>query len=250
MSELPPLVVPAAGLGERISWRFGGIPKPLVPLAGASLAERCVQSFATAGIGELIVILGHEADRVQAHFEEIFTRQAGTVTFQTAPDWKLGSGASTGAARGLVGDRPFLVSMADHVLRPDMVTRLLASPPAKGEIVMAIDRDVAGNFDPDDLTKIRLDGDRITAHDFMLDPCDAAVTGVFYCTPFLFDAIDDAARWNNHSLLEGFTITVKEGRARTIDCTDVPWLDVDTPEAYEEAERRIAAGAYELSLEC
>ena len=245
----PPLVILAAGLGERISRRFGDIPKPLVPLAGVTIGERCVRAFAAAGIDEFVVILGHEAGRVRTHFEDVFRRTGGQVAFEEAPGWELGSGASTLAAQGPVGDRPFLVTMADHLLRPDMVTRLLDSPPSDGEIVMAIDRDVVGNFDPDDLTKIRLGGpggDRVTAHGFMLDPCDAAVTGVFYCTSPLFDALDEGARRGVHSLLDGFTITVEEGRARTVDCTGIPWLDVDTPEAYEEAERRLAAGAYDL----
>ncbi len=79
--EPPVAVVLAAGEGRRL--RDGGseTPKPLVRLAGLSLAERCVCEFLRVGIRRFVVILGHEAERVRSHFEEIGRRRGCEIAF-------------------------------------------------------------------------------------------------------------------------------------------------------------------------
>ncbi len=44
---------------------------------------------------------------------------------------------------------------------------------------------------------------------------------------------------NKHGLSDGLRELAGEGRAKTVDVTGLPWLDVDTPEALREAERRL-----------
>jgi len=43
---------------------MGGF-KPLLPLAGSTALERCIRSFRTAGVAEVIAVLGHRADEVR-----------------------------------------------------------------------------------------------------------------------------------------------------------------------------------------
>jgi molybdenum cofactor cytidylyltransferase len=54
-------VVLAAGLGRR----FGGI-KQIEPLGGLPLAQHAVDALAEAAVGEIVVVTGHEAERVEA----------------------------------------------------------------------------------------------------------------------------------------------------------------------------------------
>ena len=96
----PPVVILAARTGSRLAARFAAIPKLLLSVGGVSLAERCVRTFRAAGIDELVVVLGHEARRVQLHFGEVFAA----------------------------------------LLRPSMVGKVVTDPPAEGEVVMAIAR--------------------------------------------------------------------------------------------------------------
>ncbi len=53
ISTLPPLVVLAAGLSGRM-----GVPKGLVPCAGATWLEHTLKGFARAGGGRVVVVLG------------------------------------------------------------------------------------------------------------------------------------------------------------------------------------------------
>jgi CDP-L-myo-inositol myo-inositolphosphotransferase len=59
------------------------------------------------------------------------------------------------------------------------------------------------------------------------------------CTSGLFEGLERAAAHDNHGLSDGLGELAGEGRARTVDVTGMQWLDVDTPEALREAERRL-----------
>ncbi len=54
-------VVLAAGESRRM-----GRPKQLLPFGAQTILERVVDTLLSAGVGEVIVVLGHEADRVRA----------------------------------------------------------------------------------------------------------------------------------------------------------------------------------------
>jgi molybdenum cofactor cytidylyltransferase len=53
-------VVLAAGESRRM-----GTPKQLLPFGGRTILERVVDTLLTAGVGQVIVVLGHLADRVR-----------------------------------------------------------------------------------------------------------------------------------------------------------------------------------------
>ena len=61
-----PAIILAAGLSTRM-----GRPKPLLPLAdGDTFVTRIVRSFLDAGVDDVVVVLGHEADAVAAKLVE------------------------------------------------------------------------------------------------------------------------------------------------------------------------------------
>jgi molybdenum cofactor cytidylyltransferase len=53
-------VVLAAGESRRM-----GTPKQLLPFGERTILERVVDTLLTAGVGQVIVVLGHLADRVR-----------------------------------------------------------------------------------------------------------------------------------------------------------------------------------------
>ena len=228
----------AAGRGTRLSSR-SGIPKPLTKLLGLTLAERVVHILRAANISRFIVALGHEAETVKAHFSDIAQRRGVTIEFVEARDWELGNGASTLAAKGHTGDAPFFLVMTDHLFDPAIASALASDAPAAGEMCLAVDCDKAGIFDLDDVTRVQTANGRITEIDKSLREWDAADTGVMLCTAGLFEGLERAAAKDRHGLSDGLGELAREGRARTVDVTGRAWLDVDTPEALREAERRL-----------
>ena len=119
----------AAGLGSRL-FAEAGLPKPLAEVGGCTLAERVVRGLADSiGIARFVVSTGHEAERVRRHFQTVAARAQVSVAFVGAEDWELGNGVSALAAAGQTGDRPFVLSMCDHLYDSALPSRLIEAPP-------------------------------------------------------------------------------------------------------------------------
>ncbi len=228
----------AAGLGSRLRPQTK-TPKPLTRVLGLTLAERVVCTLLDAGIRRFLVTLGHEAETVRAHFSDIARRRGVTIDFVDAEGWERGNGASALAAKGRTGEAPFFLVMIDHLFDPGIARALADDPPEPEEMRLAVDRDKDAIFDLDDVTRVKIDGGRIQAIEKTLDDWDAGDTGIMLCTPGLFEGLERAAASNKHGLSDGLRELAAEGRARTVDVTGLSWLDVDTPEALREAERRL-----------
>ena len=236
-------VILAAGEGTRLYPKINR-PKPLTRVLGLTLAERVMCTLREAsGIRRFIVTVGFEAEIVKAHFTDIARRRGLSVEFAEATGWRLGNGASALAARERTGDAPFFLVMSDHLFDPAMASALLRDPPTPGEMCLAVDCDKSGMFDLEDLTRVRADAGRITAIEKGLEPWDAGDTGVMLCTPGLFDGLERAAEKGGHGLSDGLRELARDAKARTVDVTGRPWLDVDTPEALREAEHRLMRDA-------
>ena len=231
----------AAGEGSRLAQIRNGTPKPALKLLGLSLAERTITTCNAAGIHRFLVVLGHEADQVRAHYEQIASRRDCDIEYVIAEDWKLGNGASALAAAEKLDDAPFLLTMSDHLIAPSLIEKILRAHPEQGEICLAVDRDMAGVFDVEDVTKVvTLDG-HIVSIGKTLEEWDAADTGVFFCSDALFSALKRAHEQQKHSLTDGVRDLAEAGKVNAVDVTGEDWIDVDTPEAFGEARRRLLA---------
>ncbi len=228
----------AAGLGSRLQPQTK-TPKPLTMVLGLTLAERVVCTLLDTGIRRYLVTLGHEAETVRRHFSNIARRRGVTIDFIEAEGWERGNGASAFAAKGRTGEVPFFLVMIDHLFDPGIARALADDPPAPGEIRLAVDRDKEAIFDLEDVTRVKIDHGLIKEIDKTLDDWDASDTGVMLCTSGLFEGLERAATSNKHGLSDGLRELAGEGRARTVDVTRMSWLDVDTPHALREAERRL-----------
>jgi len=58
-------VILAAGFGSRLAQVTGGLPKCLLPIGGRPLIEHQLDALADAGIGKVMVVVGHKADEVR-----------------------------------------------------------------------------------------------------------------------------------------------------------------------------------------
>jgi 1L-myo-inositol 1-phosphate cytidylyltransferase len=235
------VVIIAAGMGTRLRCDEG-LPKPLLPLGGRPLGLRVIDRFAEAGVREAIVVVGYRAAEVEAGI------RAGAppipVTFVENPRFKMSNGLSVLAAAAAVGARPFFLSMADHVFEPSLIRGLGRAPLPDGGLVLAVDRKLDQIFDEDDATKVRTEAGRIAEIHKNLTAFDAVDTGLFACTPALFDAIRLAAATRadgDCSLSDGVKALAAGGNAFVHDIGGGWWQDVDTPEAMEHAAERMAA---------
>ncbi len=237
--EVACCVILAAGEGSRLSALGNGNPKPTTEVLGVSLGERVMLACLGAGMHRFIIVLGSQAEAVRAHFERVSARRGCAVEFVTAAEWQRGNGISVLAARDRVrGDR-FLLVMADHLVLPTLIQRVLSAPLGVREVCLGVDQDTARLFDPDDATKVSVKDGLIERIGKQLRAWNGVDTGVFLATHALFDALEDEVQRDRCALSHGIEALAESGQVRAVDVTGEPWIDIDTPESLQEAERRL-----------
>ena len=228
-------VLLAAGEGSRL--RDAAPINPLCPVAGRPLIDHALMGLAAAGIRRAIVVVGYE----RAALEDYLAARVWPLTVETVvTDHRLPNGASALAAGPLVGEAPTLLAMCDHLVDPALYARMAAAGAGDG-LRLGIDRRLDHDWvDPDDVTRVRTQDDRIVALGKGMADYDANDTGVFAVGPALFAVLATLAA---PSLTEGVRILAQRGTARVVDCSDLDWIDVDDAPALAKAEAWMASRA-------
>ncbi len=234
-------VIIAAGYGSRLQALSSS--KPLTPVCGMTLIEIGVRQLALAGVERVIVVTGHEADRLTAALPDIALRTGVAIETAHVDDWSRPNGWSVmaGAAK-IAGD--YLLVMADHILSADILIALAQGHQAGMAVMLATDSRLESDLiDPDDATYVRCDrAGRIIAIGKHMDQPQAVDCGAFYATPALAEAIAAAiAAGRAGSLSDGMQILADQRRAATLDIGDAWWIDVDDPAAHDRATRDLPA---------
>ncbi|MFM5925068.1 MAG: NTP transferase domain-containing protein [Novosphingobium sp.] len=226
----------AAGFGSRL--RDVSDSKPMTPVAGVPLLELGVRQARAAGASRVVVVTGHEAERLEAALPALAQRTGLPVVAQRVADWSKPNGWSVLAGADVIaGD--YLLMMSDHIFSGSILTRLARQGGADRGVTLAVDfRCDDPLIDPDDATWVKLDpAGFIRAIGKTIPEYDAVDCGAFLCTPELAQAIRAAiAEGKAGSLSEGMQKLADAGRAATMDIGQAWWLDVDDPRAYALAE--------------
>jgi choline kinase/phosphoglycolate phosphatase-like HAD superfamily hydrolase/phosphatidylglycerophosphate synthase len=232
------LVVLAAGVGSRLQPKVSA--KALVRVGGITLLERSMVAGHEAGFDDVVVVTGHEAERVAREALDVSRRRGLRVAVVHNPRYREGNGLSVLAAKDILGDAPFALVMADHVFASALLRRLRATSVPRGEVVVAVDRALgrAAGVDPADAMKVRLSGDRVEAIDKLLPAYDAFDVGAFVCSAAVLDAIEEAAASGDTALAAAVQVLAGRGTARALPLeADEWWFDVDTPTDYRHGSR-------------
>ena len=234
-------VIIAAGRGSRLAGRAPS--KPMLEVAGRRLIDRAIDAARRAGVRRFVVVTGYEAGAVEAHLAARAATEGLAVETVRNDEWEKENGLSVLKARGRTGERFFLL-MADHVVDPRLLAGLAAGGVDAGGIVLAVDRRVEGHphVDLDDVTRVRVEDGRIAEIGKRIDAFNAFDTGVFLCTPGLFEALEESQARGDFTLSGGVRALAARGRARTWDAGALFWIDVDDEAALAKAEAAVAAG--------
>ncbi len=227
-------VVLAAGNGDRFQ-SGSRRSKLLQPVLGQPLILRTLATAAQAGISTFHVIVGYQA----AALREVVTEGAphGTrVRFAHNPEWHLENGVSVLTVRESLRNRRFALLMGDHLFEAPVLSRLLRTAVRARESLLAVDSRGIDTEAAAEATKVRLDGDRITAIGKTLTTYDALDTGLFVCDPVVFDALLDARRAGDTTLSGGIRRLATRGLMRAVDVGGATWCDIDTLADLESAE--------------
>jgi len=233
MARIKQCLILAAGNGSRLRAISADLPKPLVEFRGRPILEHVIRSAQHAWIEEFVVVLGYRGKQIRDWFENHWSGNA-RFTWVENPDYHKSNGVSALKARSALHDN-FLLLMADHIFEPEVARTMVRQRLGPGEVILAVDPNIDRVFDLDDATKVRRCGDWIIDIGKDIAEYDALDTGMFLCTPALFDDLESVNKDGNCSLSDGMRRLARHGRLRAREIGDAAWHDLDTPEALAHA---------------
>lgn len=227
----------AAGQGSRL--RKKGDVKPLLPLLGVPIIERVIRSAISGGASEFYVVIGYEGERVGAFINRLSKRLHIPITLIKNDEWQEENGLSVLKAREYINE-PFLLLMADHLFDSFIIKELIRFPVGEDEIVLTVDENIRNPLvDLGDVTKVRRKNNYIIDIGKSIDQFNGFDTGLFLCTPALFQALEAAKQEKqNTTLSAAVKIFADKGKAKTLK-TNGFWIDVDDERAFQKAENTL-----------
>ena len=236
----------AAGEGSRLSNRGGS--KPLVPLLELPLIERVILNAKGAGITDFYIVTGYNGEELRNHLNQFAWRRDLKVTHLINKQWKKENGLSVLAAKKEINEN-FILLMSDHIFDKSILEDLMQEKVADGEIILAVDHNFKNKtVDVDDVTKVLVDDkNRIVNIGKNIKKYNAYDTGIFLCSPAIFEALEESSDNGDTSLSAGIKILAKRKKARVFDIEGKYWIDVDDENAFKKAENILLADLKKVS---
>ncbi len=226
----------AAGQGTRI--RDQGTLKPLVPVLGVPLIERVVVNVARTGIRDIYVVTGYNAPRLENFLKELAKKRRLNLRVLVNHEWWKENGVSVLRAEKEIHET-FLLLMGDHLVDPEILKELVRRGVSPGRVTLAVDHNVQNGFvDVQDATKVYTNNGSVVRIGKDLDHYNGYDTGVFLCSPSIFDAIKESIQKHRDSSLTGAVACL--ARKGMVDVWDIGkryWIDVDDARALKKAEK-------------
>ncbi|CAN5184249.1 phosphocholine cytidylyltransferase family protein [soil metagenome] len=240
-ANAPIAVILAAGVGRRLGATHSG-PKVLLDMGGRTLLRRRLEALAAAGVTDIRITTGFEAQALRNAVETYGF--ADRVTYVENPRFGEGSLLSLQVqSEALRSGRDVLVMDGDVLHDRRMIDRLLETP---GEAVLLADPELEPGDEP---VKVCFRGDVIV--DFRKVPEHAherhgESVGFFRFGPAaardLADRLDEVAASNPKlEYEEAIRDLILRDPARFIaaDVGDLPWTEIDFEEDVAKARRDI-----------
>lgn len=234
MARIKTCLIVAAGKGTRLKG-FGDL-KPLVNLCGKPLIEHAMLSAAASGVDEFVIVTGYKAGILKNFLSTLQRKYPWSITIVDNPKFEKANGVSVlAAAPYLKSD--FFLAMCDHVVEPQLYEIMQAAELPAGTIGLGVDiRKNNPDVDPDDATKVMIEGNKIQSIGKELTQFTGYDTGIFRAGQSLIEAIRySVAETGDCSISGGMRHLAKRGRAMPIFVGSARWVDVDSPDMHRQA---------------
>ena len=227
----------AAGNGTRMQPVTRGRHKSLMPLLGLRIIERVILGAKEAGIYEFVIVTGYKGKELQ-EFLGNGTKYGVSISFVRNNNWEKANGISALVARKHFREN-FALLMSDHVFDPKTLIRIQRLKLKSDECALAIDKNLDSVCDVEDTTKVMVKNGRAIALNKNLENYNAYDTGMFVCSPYIFEVLKKSTSRGKNSLSDGMRILIYEDKLRTLDSKDSLWADCDTWEDIKFAQKKL-----------
>ena len=226
-------VIISAGIGSRLWKTTKQVPKTLLPYKNGTILSTIIEQLKQAGITELIIVVGFKKNYIVDYLQK--NPQSLPVTFVENLEWEKGNALSVYKVKDYIKNEPFLLSMADHLVKVEALKQIVDSPERIN--LLLVDPFITENFDLDDATKVKTENDYIIAIGKELTDYNAIDCGIFRLEPDFFSAVEKAVAKGKDSISNAIAELIPLKRIKSIILNKAnQWLDIDTPEAYQFAQ--------------
>ena len=226
-------LIVAAGQGSRM--RDKGDSKPLIEIDGVPILERVILNSRAGGLDDFYIVTGYRGTKVRAFLDELAERENIKITHIVNDDWLRPNGLSVYVAKDYI-DGPFVLTMCDHLFDPKIIKDLISSEHEEGTVTLCVDYNIENPvIDLDDVTRVNCTSTEIKNIGKIIRDYNAFDTGIFYCTPAIFDALEQSFKEGDESITGAMHVLGAQNKARTFDIKGRLWLDVDDPMAFGKA---------------
>jgi choline kinase len=227
-------IILAAGRGSRLNGTAGDSPKCLVELGGVSLVERQIQALRGAGIDDIVMVVGCQADRVRRACGNRITYVENARYAQTNSMYSLWM------ARPLLYEG-FVVLNCDVLFHPALLTDLLTAR-HENALLLAYREAHQPPFGDEEM-KVKVRCGRVVAMSKQMDPteADGENLGIVKFGPkgaaALVDIMDrlisngGTRDWAPRA----FSEFAQTRSLYAIGTRGLPWTEIDFPEDYTRA---------------
>lgn len=233
-------MVLVAGVSRRLYPLTEHRPKCLLEVGHKTIFDHQMDAVRSVGIREVCLVLGYRREQILEHAREHhpdlrFTPVVNHRFFETNTAWSLWEAGEEFL------DRDFVYMNGDVLFQPELLRRVVEAPfPA----ALAVEAKECGEEE----VKVIVDADgRVGRIGKELDP--SASRGEFigvglFTAPFaahFYQALDRVihAGGQNAYFEAGLDLILAEHAVHMVDVTDLPCIEIDFPEDYEAARRRI-----------
>ncbi|WP_411967238.1 sugar phosphate nucleotidyltransferase [Haloferax sp. YSSS75] len=218
-------IVLAAGDGTRLHPLTQTRPKGMLPIGDKPLLEHIVGSIRSAGIDEIVLVVGHKRERIQNHF-------------QNGDDWGVeleyvvqnnprGTGDALLEAEHTVGG-DCLVINGDRIVEPELLKELILCHQSTNEACMAItevnDPTAYGAVTVDDETVVDIQ-EKPEPHEVTSNLVNA---GVYAFGPEIFSAIRQTDHYGELRLTDTLREYIQDHTLNAVHY-DGMWLELSRP---------------------
>jgi len=224
-------VILAAGMGSRFGIHTQKEHKLLLTVKGVPIIDYTLQAFSRSGIFEVAVVTGFMSDRISEWVGD-GSRYGLQISYIFNPDYRLGNAVSVQAAQTFTKNHNFVLSMGDHMISTDLITRVMDSHGHIEGNVLGVDFDLRKAHEA---TLVLVDAEeRISSIGKSIRKWNGIDSGVFRFDADiqglvdLWIARDSSGRFELSGALD--YLIKQGGLLRSCDISNCYWYDVDNME--------------------